>query len=134
MRRLHTTDSRTMVRLAHADYSLPTHRDGSHSGGGRTRFQARAAAPHDDARELERRDDASGWVVTERATLRGLDVLDELDEHLSLGLGRVGHADLGSLQQLEQAGPAVDERGQLRRAHPLRPPEQELLDEHDDRR
>lgn len=56
------------------------------------------------------------------------DLLDELgDGGVDLGRGR-GQAQLGSLEEVEEAGPAAEEGGQLRRGQLVRAPEEELLD------
>lgn len=67
-------------------------------------------------------------VVLEDHGLGVFDLLDELgDGGVDLGRGR-GQAQLGALEEVEQAGPAAEEGRQLRCGQLVRAPEEELLD------
>lgn len=73
-------------------------------------------------------------VVGEDLLLRPPDLVYERGKALSELLGSVREADLGAAEQLEEARPAVEERGELGRREALGATEEELLDEDAERR
>lgn len=67
--------------------------------------------------------------VSEDLLLGPPDLADEREKALLERFGALGEADVGAGEELEEAGPAVDEGGELGRREALGAAEEELLDQ-----
>lgn len=73
-------------------------------------------------------------LIVEDLLLCPTDPLSEREKALAKLVGPLWKADLGPLEEVEEAGPPGDEGGELRRAQVLGAAEEELLDEDVERR